>query len=125
LRHYNNKNHPARMVGSMMLIETKDTLTKEDYLVIRGLNPIQNITSKVDINSFYETVVQYVTEIAVARNMHVGIVIDTHSGGSGTNRPELHAHMLDKKKYMKQLNIPTEDTTFNGYRIGNKVFAIS
>ncbi len=123
VRHFDK--HPPRMVGSMMLIETIDEKTGEEYVVIRGLNPIENFVNKTDIASFFDTVETYVNEIAMYRGKRVGLVIDTSYGRAGTNRPLLHAYMEKIKPNLRQVAVPQNSTTFNGYNISNRVYALA
>ena len=49
------------------------------------------------------------------------IVIDDHSGGSGTNRPVLFTYMSAYKAKAKKVTLTSsEDTKFNGYNIVNQ-----
>ncbi|MGV9001360.1 MAG: hypothetical protein ACOH18_00165 [Candidatus Saccharimonadaceae bacterium] len=122
MRHYQSR--PPRLIGSMILIETRDQVSGQDVVVVRGLNPIQNVINKVDVEAFYATVKQYVGEIAANRGRSVGIVIDDMSGMAGTNRPQLHTYLAQHKQTLRRMQVPHKDTEFNGYDISNKVFAV-
>ncbi len=121
LRHYRDK--PPRMMGSMMLIETHDEHKDEPYIIIRGLNPVQNLINRLDVAEFHKVVEDYVGEIASARGSKVGIVIDRMSGMSGTNRPALHRYLEDQKKNLIRVRVPDDETRFNGYIVSDRVYA--
>lgn len=123
VRHFDKQ--PPRMVGSMMLIETTDPRTGEEYIVIRGLNPIENFINKVDVTSFFDSVNSYVSAIADRRGKRVGVVIEHMAGRSGTNRPALHAHMRSLQPILRSVRVPYESTTFNGYDITSCTYALS
>ncbi len=113
-----------KLVGSAMFIETVDGNTQEPLLVIRGLNPIENFINQVSPESFFDSTVEYARSIATAKNMKLGIVIDDHSGGSATNRPLLFGYLSAMKQKLSQVRVPKENTTFNGYDVSEKVYAL-
>jgi hypothetical protein len=113
-----------KLVGSAMFIETVDKDTQEPLLVIRGLNPIENFINQVSPESFFDSTVEYARTIATAKNMKLGVVIDDHSGGSATNRPLLFGYLSALKSKLSLVRVPHEGTTFNGYNITDKVYAL-
>jgi len=124
VRHFDKQ--PPRMVGSMMLIETVDEKTGEEYIVVRGLNPIENFVNKTDVAGFFDSVRAYVNEIAEQSGKRVAFVISDRAGSSGTNRPLLHAHMKQLQRSLRSITVPSTSTKFNGYDISwNRVFALS
>lgn len=113
-----------RLVGAGFLIET-NSAEGEPLLVIRGLNPIENVINQLDQESFVESFTTFARDIAERQGRRLAIVIDASSGGSSTNRPQLFQY-LDKRKQQLQ-PIPLQgamDTTFNGYHIVNDTYLI-
>lgn len=112
-----------RLVGSAMLIETKDK-KGNPLLVIRGLNPIENFINRFSIKDFYEKFTGYIKEIAAKNGRKVAIVIDDHSGGSGTNRPALFEYMNAQRENSKKVSLPNKGTNFNGYDISDECIMV-
>lgn len=115
----------ARLVGSAFLIEANDK-DGNPVLVIRGLNPIQNVIEQLDPKDFFDQFSTYAREIAQKRGMKLAVVIDDHCGGSATNRPALYEYL---SKQLKPQAKPVElagypETTFNGYNIQGNTFLI-
>ena len=118
------------IIGSSLLIETV-TQAGNKALIIRGLNPLQKIMGgeaggDVDEGSllpeaFMTELKKYLQPIADARGADLGIVIDDHSGGSGTNRPILYSYLHNKLRPTLEPMVPlsNDDTKFNGYSIKN------
>jgi len=106
-----------RLAGAGMLIET----TAQDgtpLLVIRGLNPIENVINSLNVEDFYQKFTDYIAQIAEKTGRQLAIVIDDHSGGSASNRPALFQLLSEKKTALKKVKLASEkDTSFNGYSI--------
>ena len=106
-----------RLAGAGMLIET----TAQDgtpLLVIRGLNPIENVINSLNVEDFYRKFTDYIAQIAEKTGRQLAIVIDDHSGGSASNRPALFELLSEKKIALQKVKLASEkDTTFNGYNI--------
>jgi len=113
-----------RMAGASMLIET----TSEDgtpLLVIRGLNPIQNLINTLSAEDFFDKFTAYIRTIADKSGRKAAIVIDDHSGGSGTNRPTLFNYLVKKKDSLVKVRLNSDsDTGFNGYNIVNQTYLL-
>lgn len=113
-----------RLVGASMLIET----TAQDgtpLLVIRGLNPIENVINSLNVEDFYQKFTDYIAQIAKKTGREPAIVIDDHSGGSATNRPALFQLLCEKKKTLQGVKLASEkDTSFNDYNIVNCTYII-
>jgi hypothetical protein len=113
-----------RLAGSSMLIETESE-DSEPLLVIRGLNPQENIINQLSVEDFYEQLVAYLKPIAEKQGRKLAITIDYHSGGSGTNRPTLFAFLDELRDKLEKVYLKSyEDTEFNGYDIKNDVYLI-
>ena len=113
-----------RLVGSCMLIETTEANTGKPLLVIRGLNPLENVINSLSVKDFYEKFTRYVQDMAKKDGRRVVITVDDHFGGAGTNRPVLFEHM---RSLWDEADKPTglsEDTRFNGYDISTKTMVI-
>lgn len=115
----------ARLAGSAFLVEARDT-KGEPVLVIRGLNPIQNVIEQLDEEDFFKNFSNYAREIADQRGMKLAVVIDGHSGGSATNRPKLFRHLSEQlKPQLKQVQLADEPITdFNGYNIQENTYLL-
>lgn len=106
-----------KVAGSCLLI---DTLTDEaeKITIIRGLNPLESVINKLDCASFVNALAAYLGPIAEKRGRKLAIVIDGHSGGSGTNRPMLFAYLSGLKQSLSQVpGVDLSHTRFNGYDI--------
>ncbi|MBP7807101.1 hypothetical protein KA047_01250 [Candidatus Saccharibacteria bacterium] len=115
----------ARLAGSAFLIEAMDA-KNEPVLIIRGLNPIQNVIEQLDEQDFLNSFSDYAREIAKKRGMKLAVVIDDHSGGSATNRPRLFTHMSKVlKPQLQPIELASEPVTeFNGYDISDHTYLL-
>jgi hypothetical protein len=120
-----NPSTPARrMAGATFLIETTSA-DGEPLLVIRGLNPLQNIITGLDQKSFVVEFTAYARDIAEDQGRRLAIVIDDHCGGSSTNRPTLFAYLSELKTELTPVRLASNiDTTINGYNIVNDTYLI-
>ncbi len=136
-------NESSKLSGAFLLIESVDK-DNNKVLIIRGLNPLDSLLNKVDIDDLYIKIKEYVSKIAKDDERTPLIVIDDHSGGSSTNRPRLYslAHFIDAKpNKLVPLGKPDEiktknstyhysekeyrgGNTFNGYVIDNVCYKI-
>jgi len=113
-----------KFVGSALLLEAQN-VDGEQFLIVRGLNPIENTINKLDVEDFYQTFMTWADEQAAQMDRDLLVVIDDHAGGSATNRPKLFTHLTQKSKELRQRTLSSvEDTTFNGYNITNDVFEV-
>jgi hypothetical protein len=110
-----------RIAGACMLIETTSS-KGEPLLVIRGLNPLENVINQLSVGDFYEQFTNYIKTIAEKTGRKVAIVIDDHSGGSATNRPVLYEYL--KSLELKRTSVPYAETEFNGYDITGVTFLV-
>lgn len=113
-----------RIVGAALLIKTKEQGTDEGVLLLRGLNPKENYINKVDLASFYNAATDYVREMAAKQGLKPAIVIDDHSGGSGTNRSVLFAYLEEQRKSMQNIIVDYDSTLFNGYDVTQYSYAL-
>ncbi len=115
----------ARLAGSAFLVEARDK-RGEPVLVIRGLNPIQNVIEQLDEEDFFKNFSNYAREIADQRGMKLAVVIDGHSGGSATNRPKLFRHLSEQlKPQLQPIELANEPVTeFNGYNISGHTYLL-
>lgn len=113
-----------RLAGASMMIETN----AEDgtpLLVIRGLNPLENIINSLSVKDFVAKFTAYAREMAEKTNRKLAIVIDGHVGGSGTNRPALYNFLSKQSESLQRVKLKSaKDTTFNGYNIVDNVYLI-
>lgn len=120
----NPRTKNARMAGSAMLIEA-ETTEGEPLLIIRGLNPIQNVITQLQPEDFFNQFAAYVQDLADESGRRVAVAIDDHSGGFGTNRPDLQLHMADLRTKLPKVSIKDpEKAIFNTYDIRNAIYLV-
>ncbi|MBU1167517.1 hypothetical protein KKC60_03880, partial [Patescibacteria group bacterium] len=113
-----------RVAGSCFLIETT-TPDGQDLLVIRGLNPLENVIRQLNYEDFYENLTTYLKTIAAKQNRQLAVVIDDHSGGSGSNREDFYLTFLSGlRDKLKAVELNNEDTEFNGYNITGDTYLV-
>lgn len=113
-----------RLAGSALLIETVSA-TGEPLIVLRGLNPIENVITQLDTEDFTDQIFTYVRETAEKLGRKPAVVIDDHAGGSATNRPTLFTHLNAQRQHLRKVILASSsDTTFNGYNITNQSYLI-
>jgi hypothetical protein len=119
----NPETKDERIAGACLLIESEALEGGQPLLVIRGLNPLENVINRLSVEDFYQKFTEYCEGIAERGGRKLAIVIDDHSGGSATNRPALFQYLsrLELRKVMLKFN---QDTEFNGYVIANKTFLV-
>ena len=112
-----------KLAGACLLIES-EMKDGEKVLIVRGLNPTQSVINNLSIPDFFDKFKEYVKGIAEKDGRKVVLVVDDHSGGAGSNRPNLF-------EYMSSLDCPqvklksAEDTEFNGYDITGMCVALN
>ncbi len=106
-----------RIVGSCLLFER--TTQGEPVLIIRGINPIQNIITHLDASSFVQEFLAYIAPIARQRGA-TKILAPLETVGALTNRPTLNAALRNEfsNNTVVQLDQPM---TFNGYYFNTAV----
>jgi hypothetical protein len=119
----NPGNKHERIVGSCMLIETV-AVNGTPLTIIRGVNPLENESFQMVSEDFVDQIVQYVKDINQGSNNQTAIVIDDHQGGSASNRTAIYAELKSRIPKLKQIEVSTADTTFNGYDISNDVYLV-
>lgn len=120
----NKSTKHERLAGATMMIET-ESKDGSPLLVIRGLNPVENVINSLSVEDFFEKFTTYAREIAEKAGRQLAIVVDDHSGGSGTNRPTLFSYLEKKKRTMQKITLKSEtDTKFNGYNIVDNTYLI-
>ncbi len=123
------KEKDAHLAGAAMLIET-ESRRGEPLLVIRGLNPKENVINQLSVEDFYNELVNYLKPIAEKQGRKLAIVIDDHSGGAGTNRPVLFSFLSGLQGKLKRISLrlgSSEDDeiyVFNGYDISDDVYLV-
>lgn len=114
-----------KLAGAFFLAEgnaVKNNGEVEPILVIRGLNPKETVINSLEIEDFYNKVVEYSQDIAQKTGRKLAIACDDHSGGCGTNRPALfdflESKVRDLKKQVKfDKKFNGEELAFNDYNI--------
>lgn len=120
----NPDNKFERIAGSSVLIETKST-EGDDLLIIRGLNPQENIINQLSIDDFFEQFTKYMKGVAERSGKRLAISIDDHSGGHTTNRPTLFNNIYARRDSLERVGLLNpREANFNGYDISNEVYLI-
>lgn len=113
-----------RLAGACLLIEAESN--RGPVLIIRGLNPIENVINQLSVEDFFNKLVSYIKEIAVQDNRKVAVVIDGHSGGAASNRPVMFGYLCKLAPELDKITLlPYPDTTFNGYDISDDCYLLS
>lgn len=114
-----------RLAGACLLIETETAREQTPLLIIRGLNPIENVINELSVEDFYNKFVAYAKGIAEASKRKLAIVIDDHAGGSGTNRPALFSHLNKIKSSLRPVRLRNPgECEFNGYDISGNTYLV-
>lgn len=120
----NRGNKHERLAGASLLIET----TAKDgtpLLVIRGLNPLENVINRLSVRDFVEKTVAYLKQLAEKDGRKLAIIIDDHVSGSCTNRPVLFDYLNNLRPTLTHTELESrKDTKFNGYNITQDAFLI-
>ncbi len=120
----NRETKHERVAGSAMMIEAVSA-SGESLLIIRGLNPIQNVINQLQVEDFLKKFFDYTKGIARDAGRRLAIVIDDHAGGSSTNRPVLFEHLSHLRASLKQVKVVDDETTnFNGYNISDVTYLV-
>jgi hypothetical protein len=116
----------ARFAGAGLLIEGKSD-KGEPVLIIRGLNPIENVIQKLDAKDFFTKFTDYARGIAEKRGMKLAVVIDKRgAGGATTNRKPIYEYLDSQIKPQAQQVILADEpnTHFNNYDIEEDTYLI-
>ena len=114
-----------RLAGASMMIET-EAEDGRSLLVIRGLNPQENVINGLSVKDFFEKYVSYAWEQAKKAGRELAIVVDDHCGGSATNRPALFEYLTDVSSTLTPIKLRSkDDTTFNEYNIVDNVYLLT
>jgi predicted DNA-binding transcriptional regulator len=113
-----------KIMGSGLLIEAKAE-NGDDLLIIRGLNPRENIINGLDIESYFEAIVDYTKKLATNTGKKLAISIDDHSGGHTTNRPVLFNYISNLTINLTPVRLlDPNESEFNGYNLQGDVYLL-
>jgi hypothetical protein len=103
-----------KLAGATLLIET--AIGGEKVMIIRGLNPKQNLIERLSAEKFTEEFIEsYIMSICLAQGV-TKILCPLHNEGALTNRPSIAEYL--KKKYSTARRVKLdEEIDFNGYNI--------
>ena len=113
-----------KFVGSGLFIEaTSDD--GEELLIVRGLNPIENVINQLDSVDFLNNYLDFAKETADRSGRKLAIVFD-HVSRASTNRPALHRALtlLKGGDRLTQTNVSSEQVRFNGYSLEDSIFLV-
>lgn len=125
------------ILGSALLLET-ETEDGERLLIIRGINPRQEVVDTLDVTGFCNQLFTYIKEIAQKDGRMAAVAIDNgdgdydaneSGGGYDTNRLKIHTFL--RKKLQPDLGDPVRlgkrgmrGTGFNGYELEGGVYRL-
>ena len=103
-----------RLAGATLLIET--TVNGQKTMIIRGLNPKQNLIERLSAEKFTEEFIEsYLMPIARAQGVSL-IVCPLYNNAALTNRPAIEEYLKNKYKEAARVKLD-ERVDFNGYNI--------
>lgn len=113
-----------RLAGASLFIEA-EAQDGTPLLIIRGLNPIENVINSLDVKDFTTKFIEYAREQAEAAGRKLAVVIDSSSGQACTNRPVLFKHLADMKYDLEPIELASSsNTSFNGYDISQNIYLL-
>lgn len=114
-----------RVAGSCFLIETQSQ-NNEPLLVIRGLNPLENVINQLNFEDFFQKLINYLKPIAENQGRKLAVVVDDHYGGSGTNRQTFYKQFFGSlRQKLEPVRLKSKkDTDFNDYDITGETYLV-
>ena len=113
-----------RVAGACLLIETK-TKDGTPLIVIRGLNPIENVATRINVADFFKKLTDYLRPIADARGCELTVVVDDHRGGSASNRAAVFGFLSRATESWVKIRLASKkDTYFNEYDIKGDTYLV-
>ncbi|MCX6740714.1 MAG: hypothetical protein NTZ49_05835 [Candidatus Parcubacteria bacterium] len=113
------KEKDFRISGASFLIEAKSA-EGEDVMIIRGLNPRENVINQLSTEDFIKELIEYLKPIAKSLKMKKIIIPLTPSGSSMTNRGAIAGYLGKYLADKPVVNLASEPKTeFNGYDISS------
>jgi hypothetical protein len=108
-----------RIAGATLLLEAQ-TAEGEKAIVIRGFNPLQNVITELNTQSFFESFADWLAPIARARGAKKILVVGGTRGGAMTNRPDIATYVGTAYGAAQDVALADQpQTTFNNYDIRN------
>ena len=121
-----NQDTPHERIAGATLLFEAEADDGTPLLIIRGLNPQENIINALSAEDFYTQITDYLTTIAKKDNRTLAITIDNHTGGSATNRPTLFNYLTQQKEHLTPVTLQDPSSvTFNGYDLIGEVYYVS
>ena len=112
-----------RLNGSSILLEGR-TKNDEKILIIRGLNPNENLINSLDAGEFFDSFVEFL-KTNFGQEYKIAVAISDHVGSFTTNRPVLFEHISKLEGKLKKIKVKDGDKlVFNGYDIRNSVYLV-
>ncbi len=114
-----------RLVGSCLLLEAEDC-KGNPILIIRALNPAENLINDLALQDFFDVFVGYAREIAKKSGRTLAIAISENIQFT-TNRMALHLFIRNMRKSLVKISIPDSEyayLTVNGRAILDSVYAL-
>jgi hypothetical protein len=106
-----------RVAGAVLLVEA-ETVDGEKVLIVRGLNPLQNVITQLDAGDFSEKFLEWLEPRARAWGATKIMLPWGGAGGFQTNRPGLNLYLCERYKDAPVVTLKRSlDVLFNGYDI--------
>ncbi len=111
-------------VGSGLFIEAESD-EGVPLLIVRGLNPIQNVVNQLNADDFVGKFLAYAQATAQKGGRTLAVVYDD-VGRASTNRPAIFRALgnLWATGKLVPVSVAPEQVTFNGYDLENSVFLV-
>ncbi len=116
----NPRGKDQRLAGSCLIIES--TVEGEPVMIMRGINPQQNVITNLSAEKFTEKFLDYMEKIAKKRGIKK-ILVPVHDSGALTNRPDLEDYLQNKYSEAKKVKLD-EKNEFNEYNITEKCVVV-
>jgi len=116
----NPRGKDQRLAGSCLIIES--TVDGEPVMIMRGLNPQQNVITNLSAEKFSEKFLDYMEKIAKKRGIKK-ILVPVHDIGALTNRPDIEEYLKNKYSEAKKVKLD-EKNDFNEYNITEKCVVV-
>ncbi len=104
-----------RLAGATLILRTKDKEGNE-VMIVRALNPLENVLAELSAQSFVEELFAYLKKVEEKRKAKLAVAIDCQ-GGASSNRGKIFDYLKEKYQNEKKkvsLTNP-EEVYFNRY----------
>jgi hypothetical protein len=111
-----------RLAGATLILRTEDTEGR-DLMIVRALNPLENVLAEISAESFVEELFAYLKKVAKKRGSKLAVVID-HQGGASTNRGKIFDFLSSKYKEKRVALKNPKEVYFNEYDLSEVTYLV-